>query len=184
MLFRSLQPSRSRQKVLTSRQKAELQETVLADVTLDGVDSARADLRGSRFERVCFRGSDFCAANLVRAWFVGCDLTGVDFTGARLGNNSFFGSRLAGAMGITRKQEGVRHLARRFFSARPTARELARQPQGCHSASKGPRPLIRAAPSRELEEALSLLAAVSREIHKCESNERTATGVWSRFDPA
>ncbi len=100
-----VQPSRGRQKVLTAREKAQLQETILADATLDCVDFARADLRGSRFERVCFRGSAFCAANLVRAWFVGCDLTGADFTGARLGNNSFFGSSLAGAIGMTQRQK-------------------------------------------------------------------------------
>ncbi|HJX62469.1 MAG TPA: pentapeptide repeat-containing protein [Polyangia bacterium] len=100
-----VQPPRGRQKVLTAREKAQLQETILADATLDCVDFARADLRDSRFERVCFRGSAFCAANLVRAWFVGCDLTGADFTGARLGNNSFFGSSLAGATGMTQRQK-------------------------------------------------------------------------------
>jgi Pentapeptide repeats (8 copies) len=132
-----VQPSRSRQKVLTAREKAELQETVLADATLDCVDFARADLRGSRFERVCFRGSDFCAANLVRAWFVGCDLTGVDFTGARLGNNSFFGSRLAGAIGMTRRQkEYIISHGGSFRRGRP--QELARQPLGI--PSKGARP--------------------------------------------
>lgn len=98
-------PSNVRQRVVTAREKTQLQETILADAVLDGVDLARADLRGSRFERVCFRGSAFCAANLLRTWFVGCDLTGVDFTGARLGNNSFFGSSLAGAIGMTRRQK-------------------------------------------------------------------------------
>jgi len=132
-----VQPSRGRQRVLTTREKAELQETILADATLDGVDFARADLRGSRFERVCFRGSDFCAANLVRAWFVGCDLTGVDFTGARLGNNSFFGSRLAGAIGMTRRQkEYVISHGGSFRRGRP--QELAREPLGV--PSKGTRP--------------------------------------------
>jgi|GEM_PF-2587904 uncharacterized protein YjbI with pentapeptide repeats len=99
------EPSGRRQKVVTAREKAQLQETILADAVLDRVDFAHADLRGSRFERVCFRGSAFCAANLVRAWFVGCDLTDADFTGARLGNNSFFGSNLAGAIGMLRKQK-------------------------------------------------------------------------------
>jgi hypothetical protein len=98
-------PPGRRQQVVTSREKAQLQETILADAVLDWVDFACADLRGSRFERVCFRGSAFSAANLVRAWFVGCDLTGADFTGARLGNNSFFGSSLAGAIGLTRRQK-------------------------------------------------------------------------------
>jgi hypothetical protein len=121
--------------VLTAREKAGLQETIVADATLDSVDFARADLRGSRFERVCFRGSDFCAANLVRAWFVGCDLTGVDFTGARLGNNSFFGSRLAGAIGMTRRQkEYVISHGGSFRRDRPHAG----QPLG--KAGKGARP--------------------------------------------
>jgi uncharacterized protein YjbI with pentapeptide repeats len=99
------QPLGCRQKVVTAREKAQLQETILSDAVLDCVDLACADLRGSRFERVCFRGTHFRAANLVRAWFVGCDLTGADFTGARLGNNSFFGCSLAGAIGMTRKQK-------------------------------------------------------------------------------
>lgn len=94
-----------RQKVVTAREKAQLQETILADAVLDCVDFACADLRGSRFERVCFRGTHFRAANLVRAWFVGCDLTGADFTGAHFGGNSFFGSSLAGAIGMTRRQK-------------------------------------------------------------------------------
>ena len=94
-----------REKVVTAREKGELQETILADAVLDCVDFACADLRGSRFERVCFRSTHFRAANLVRARFVGCDLTGADFTGARLGNNSFFGSSLAGAIGMTRRQK-------------------------------------------------------------------------------
>ena len=51
--------SGQRQKVVTAREKAQLQETILSDAVLDCVDFACADLHGSRFERVCFRGTHF-----------------------------------------------------------------------------------------------------------------------------
>jgi uncharacterized protein YjbI with pentapeptide repeats len=96
--------SHLREQVITTNEKASLQETLLRGATLDLVDFEGADLRGSRFEHVCLTGCDFRRANLVGVWFLNCDLTKADFSGASLGNNSFFGSCLAGAVGLSQPQ--------------------------------------------------------------------------------
>jgi uncharacterized protein YjbI with pentapeptide repeats len=72
--------------------------------TLDHVDLARADLRASRFEDSCLRGSDFSNADLRGAWFLRCDLRGTRFRGARLADNWFVESWFVGAVGFSAEQ--------------------------------------------------------------------------------
>jgi uncharacterized protein YjbI with pentapeptide repeats len=92
------------ERVVTMREKGLLQETVILGSTLDAVDFEGADLRDSRFERVCLSGCDFRNANLLGVRFVECDLMAADFSGARFGNNSFSGSCFSGAFGLTQPQ--------------------------------------------------------------------------------
>lgn len=122
------------EKVLTAREKTQLQNTRLEDAALDRVDFSGADMRGSRFERVRFAGCDFRGANLIRVWFVGCDLSGAKFSDVLLGHNCFFGTRLAGAVGLSgRQRDYVMSLGGSFRRNGRVGRHVA-------TKSSGPRP--------------------------------------------
>lgn len=117
------------ERVMTMQEKGLLQETVLLDSTLDAVDFEGADLRDSRFERVCLSGCDFRNANLLGVRFLECDLMTADFSGARLGNNLFSGSCLSGASGLTLPQrEYVVSRGGSFQRSRSTGGGVERDP--------------------------------------------------------
>lgn len=92
------------ERILTDGEKRHLRNMLLSDTALTRVDFSRANLRGSRFERVDFSGCDFRNANLVGVWFVQCRMIGVDLTDASLGLNSFFATKLSSVRGLSRKQ--------------------------------------------------------------------------------
>lgn len=89
------------ERILSAREKCELQGAVFRDRDLSGLDFSGADLRNARFENVHLASCNLSGADLRGAQFIVCALRDVVLSGALLGENLFYGTVLTEIGGLT-----------------------------------------------------------------------------------
>lgn len=100
-------PSPAFEKVLTAREKSELQHALFRHREVVGVDLANADLRGAHFDGVVLERCDLTGADLRGARFTLCELRDVVLAESILDGNRFDGSTFVDVVGLTASDRKV-----------------------------------------------------------------------------